>query len=209
MERFHTLITAHSGAENTRENTLESVRALAACGADVLEVDVRRLDGRLVLSHDAPGAGAACDALEDCLRLAAGYEGLRVNLDLKHFGLAAEAARLAAECGMAGRTVLTGDVGADEQDAARAAGTEVWCNDSALTGDCPLLEQVSGRGLEVLNICYRDVNGVLLESARRLSVWTVNEEADLRRFLAAGVRNITTRQPSLALRLRGELEGER
>lgn len=203
------MITAHSGAENTRENTLDSVRTLVECGADAVEVDVRRVDGRLVLSHDAPKAGQKCDALEDCLRLIAAHQGMMVNLDLKHLGLAEEAAQLAQKCGMAGRTVLTGDVGADELEAVRRAGTEAWCNDSALKSEGPLLEQVAQRGQEVLNICYRDVDDALLKDAKKVSVWTVNEEADLRRFLAAGVRNITTRQPRLALRLRDELEEKR
>lgn len=41
-----------------------------------------------------------------------------------------------------------------------------------------------------------------------LSVWTVNNEADLRRFLAMPeIKNITTRKPSLALKLRREICG--
>ena len=39
--RVYTMITAHAGAENTAPNTLESLRMLAGCGADAVELDVR------------------------------------------------------------------------------------------------------------------------------------------------------------------------
>lgn len=50
-----TLDVAHRGASVAApENTLAAVRAAAALGADMVEVDVRRtLDGALVLLHDA------------------------------------------------------------------------------------------------------------------------------------------------------------
>ena len=41
------------------------------------------------------------------------------------------------------------------------------------------------------------------EAGLALSVWTVNEEADIRRFLAGGVKNLTTRNLAAALRLAG------
>ena len=46
------MITAHAGAENTPANTLESLRALAVCGADALEMDVRAGEDGPVLSHN-------------------------------------------------------------------------------------------------------------------------------------------------------------
>ena len=42
----------------------------------------------------------------------------------------------------------------------------------------------------------------LKDSGIALSAWTVNEEIFLDWFLKQGVRNITTRRPALALRLR-------
>lgn len=41
MEQKKTLITAHSGADGTPENSMEFVRHVLAAQADVLEVDVR------------------------------------------------------------------------------------------------------------------------------------------------------------------------
>ena len=204
MKYIRTMITAHAGAENTPANTMESVRYLAECGADAIDVDVRLLDGRPVMTHDAPGEH--CEPLADCLAELARHDGLRVNLDMKESGQTAAVAGLVRESGMSGRTILTGGVDDDELATARAAGMEVWCNDDAAPGDAPLPERVAARGLEIINIDHREVDDALLQNPQRLSVWTVNEEADLRRFLAAGVRNITTRKPLLALRLRREME---
>ena len=204
MKYIRTMITAHAGAENTPANTMESVRYLAECGADAIEVDVRLLDGRPVMTHDAPGEH--CEPLADCLAELARHDGLRVNLDMKESGQTAAVAGLVRESGMSGRTILTGGVTDGELSEARNAGMEVWCNPDAAPGDAPLNERVAARGLEVINLSYRDVDEALLREPQRLSVWTVNEEADLRRFLAAGVRNITTRRPLLALRLRREME---
>ena len=39
------------------------------------------------------------------------------------------------------------------------------------------------------------------------SCWTANNEAEIRRLLALGVYNITTRLPVLALGLREEMQG--
>lgn len=199
-----TMITAHSGAEDTQDNTLESLRALAALGADAVEVDVRRADGRLVLSHDAPGSAGECDSLEDCLRIVAAREGLRVNIDLKQPGMVREIAALARTLGAEERLLFTGDVNADDMACAKERGLEIWLNDSCLPGGADLLEGVTAVGWRVLNVCFRDVDAAMLDQADRLSVWTVNEENDLRRFLAAGVKNITTRRPRLALRLKNE-----
>lgn len=53
MKTCYTLITAHSGCENTLPNTSESVIAGMESGADFVEVDVRSTkDGLPVLFHD-------------------------------------------------------------------------------------------------------------------------------------------------------------
>lgn len=47
------MITAHSGADGTKENSLEFVAYAMQTGADALEVDVRMGEnGILILSHD-------------------------------------------------------------------------------------------------------------------------------------------------------------
>ena len=45
-------ITAHSGCEGKPDNSEDHIRAAAASGADVLEIDVRRVQGDLLLTHN-------------------------------------------------------------------------------------------------------------------------------------------------------------
>lgn len=199
-----TLITAHSGAENTVDNTLESIRVMAGCGADVIEVDVRMYAGRLVMSHDEPSG--PCDSLEDCFRIVREHPGLKMNIDLKQRGIVSAVAELAEECGVTDRLLFTGSVGEEDFPAVRSLGLTVWYNNDAMPEDADWLAGVDALGFGGLNLHYGDVNDALVKHAGRLSVWTVDDEALLRSFLAAGVMGITTRRPVLALKLRDEIQ---
>lgn len=200
-----TMITAHAGAENTPANALEGIRALCAVGADAIEMDVRDIGGQLVLSHDARAEAAGLTTLADALREVAKHDGLKVNLDLKHFGLTRAVAGQAQAFGLLDRTILTGDVSDEEIAFACAAGIEVWCNDSLLPAGADPLDGPADKGLEVANLDRSTAARCLARGPRRLSVWTVDDPAELAMFLRAGVRNVTTREPALALRMRAAL----
>lgn len=205
---FRTMITAHSGAENTPDNTLESVRVQLTCGAEAIEVDVCTQQETLVLSHDHPAPGAACDTLEDFLALVAAHPGIWVNIDLKAGDILARVAEAAERYGIADRMLFTGDVlTAADLSAAQISGLPVWYNHTQAASGVAYLDAADAAGFDVLNINCRLVTDDMFDQAQRLSLWTVNDEAALRRFLQAGVRNITTRIPVLALRLRREIQG--
>lgn len=205
---MRTLITAHSGAENTRDNTLDSVRVQLNCGAEAIEIDVCTQGEHLVLSHDHPAEGTVCDALSDCFAEVARHPGIWVNVDLKAGDILARVADEAARQGIADRILFTGDVlSAADFAAARARSLPVWYNHTQVAPGTPYLDGAAQAGFEMLNINYRLVSDDMLSQAQRLSLWTVNEEDALRRFLAAGVKNITTRIPVLALQLRREIQG--
>lgn len=199
-----TLITAHSGAENTKDNTLDSIRALAQCGADMIEIDVQLHEGVLVMSHDAPEDSA--DRLEDAFNIVREQPSLRMNLDLKQSGIAGAVAELAEKCGVADRLALTGAVGEEDIPAIRAHHLTVWYNNDAMPADADWLAGVDALGFDGLNLSYEDVTDELEAHADRLSVWTVDGEAMLRRFLELGVKSITTHLPKLALKLREEIQ---
>lgn len=197
-----TMITAHAGAEDTPANTMESVRELLDCGADAVEVDVRRHEGRLVLSHNPVADGQCLAALEDGLAALSEHAGMRMNLDLKHTGLVEEVARMAQRLGVTDRLILTGDVGEEDLPAVRAHGLTVWYNDSLLPAGIDPVQGAKARGFQAANLCYRDVTEALLADPESLSLWTVDDAATLARLLGRGVRGITTRHPRLALRIR-------
>lgn len=202
MDERMTLITAHAGAEGTQANTLESIRILADCGADAIEVDVRRHEGRLILSHNAVAEGEHPAALEDCLRIVAAHPQLKVNLDLKQMGMVHEVCDLAARCGAEDRLILTGDVGPQDMPAVREKNLTVWYNDSLVPKGVEPLQGALDAGFDVLNICYKDVTEAMAAHPEKLSLWTVSDETDLARLMGRGLRNLTTRAPLAALRLR-------
>lgn len=204
--KTNTLITAHSGAENTVDNTLESICVMAACGADIIEVDVRKVEGRMVMSHDEPKNGEA-DALEECFKIMTGYDGLRAQMDLKQENLVPEIDALAQQYGLSKRLVYAGGVSAADAEYARANGLTVWYNNDALPEGTDWIEGIDALGFDVLNLYFGEVDEKLLaENAHRLSVWTVDDEALLRKFIAAGVGGITTKYPVLAIKLRNEIQ---
>ena len=66
-------------------------------------------------------------------------------------------------------------------------------------------------GASHLGLDHRVLDPGVVEAARAagivLAAWTVNDEADLRRVIAAGVDVVISDRPDLALRLSGGLDG--
>ncbi len=216
-------ITAHSGSNGTPDNSLSCVTYALSTAADAFEVDVRRLaDGTLALGHDAADHTAV--TLREVLTLAAVKPGVRINCDLKERGLELSIAALAAECGMFGRIIFSGsvDVNIFAEHPALHNCAEIYLNIEEYVPDLYLnyrnIPNFELTAAELITKVCREhsistvnMNQVLvtrrfIETLRAngiaLSVWTVNEEIFLNWFIAQGVRNITTRNPALALRLR-------
>ena len=79
------LITAHSGCEQTPQDSLESVERAIELGADVVEMDIRRAaDGTVYISHDRQYGDAVREkvTLEDVFRRIQDT-GLKINCDIK------------------------------------------------------------------------------------------------------------------------------
>jgi glycerophosphoryl diester phosphodiesterase len=62
-------------------------------------------------------------------------------------------------------------------------------------------------GMDALNPFHTDVNASLVDrvhaAGKRVYVWTVNAEDDIKRMISLGVDGIITDDPGLALRLLG------
>lgn len=214
---METLITAHSGADGRPDNSLQFVAYALECGADALEVDVRRKPGgALAAGHDEAGPDAP--ALEKVFRMTAGHPCIKINCDLKEPGLQAEVCRLAEAAGLAGRLILSGTVDAF----APAPGAEVYLNleeyvpdlylryreipDFELEAAKKITAVCKASGIRAVNAYQGLVTRRFAETLGRsgigLSAWTVNNAWELKWFLGLGVRNITTRKAALALALR-------
>ena len=94
------MITAHGGALGTGRNTRRYFERAAEYRADALEIDVRKKDGLLYISH-LPAIFVKrkitlAEAFDEVKKL-----GLRVNCDIKQRGIVKDVLELAKEKGIA------------------------------------------------------------------------------------------------------------
>lgn len=212
-------ITAHSGADGTPDNSLAFVRYALETQADAFEVDVRRTDAGLTLSHDAAGEGAPL--LSEAMALAAAHPSIKINCDLKEPGLERETARLAETFGLAGRLIFSGTVDADvfADDPALSRCAEVYLNleeyvpglywgwrddpDFELRAADTIGKVCARSGIRTVNVYQGLVTRRFLERLRRdglgVSAWTVDGPDEQEWFFRRDVYNMTTRRVAQAL----------
>ena len=134
-----TLITAHSGADHTEENSIEYLRYAFATAVDAAEVDVRMHAGELVLGHDAvanetnesEGTGTVTHVtLRQAFTMLKQAQGnMKMNCDLKEEELEKPVYELALETGVVDRILYTGTVSVERMRAEGVLGkVEVYLN---------------------------------------------------------------------------------
>ena len=211
LKQGKTVITAHSGCEKTPDNSREHILAAIASGAEMIEVDVRQApDGTLYLSHDVPEDISVRPLLSELFELIAPQENMEMNLDVKTEGLIKPVMALAEKYDLASRIVFTGACN-ENRKLANSLGAEMWRS----VWDQELLAAgISDNerdGSPYLNVYFpmitEEAENALRKFGSSFSAWTVNDEANIRRFLEMGIANITTRMPVLAMRLRREIQG--
>lgn len=200
-------ITAHTGCEGTKDNSLDAITLGYGCGADIVEFDLNFDEsGTAVLSHDAPKG--AVHTLDEAFRLIAQYNGLLVNVDVKATDDLAQVVATADKYGISDRIFFTG-VTADFVEAVKNDAPDVtyYLNkdiDKSKNEDDTyineLIEEVKFLGATGLNINYKACTKKMVEKFHEqgllVSVWTVNNKLDMARVLTLGCDNITTRKPS-------------
>jgi glycerophosphoryl diester phosphodiesterase len=101
----------HKGADLIAPgNTLASFDAALAAGVDMVEFDVLRVDGRLVLAHDPHAAqSAAVITLEEGLDhlVTDAYAGIELDVDLKQAGYEREVIDALRERGLIERALIS------------------------------------------------------------------------------------------------------
>lgn len=228
----HMLITAHSGCEGTPDNSLASIEAGIALGADCVEIDVRMdRKGKLWLTHDLPADFSGLVPLEAALTLIH-RAGIAVNCDLKEYEALLPALKAAEQIGIArDKLIFSGSVlpALLEAHPDVARRSRVFLNSEELVRDLSkeevpdregqtafllanadaAAERLLALGAEVLNAPYLYTPDALIEKMRArhvaLSLWTLNDEHALREFMPKDLLNITTRTVSLALAVRSDL----
>ena len=209
------LAIAHRGDPFAhRENTLVAFAAAVAQGADMIELDVRRTaDGGVAVVHDAtlerlwglrravaelPLADVRALGLPDLAQaLDAIPAHVQVMVDYEEEGVAEPALDAVLATGALDRVVFSGDAFAghtrirEREAGARIAAT--W------TRDHPISERLLDElGPEFYNpsgnVLGRDAGAVERMHARgtKVSVWTIDEPADMTFFLELGVDAVIT-----------------
>jgi glycerophosphoryl diester phosphodiesterase len=220
---MNTMITAHSGADHTEENSIDFVRYALSSGIGALEVDVRleKETRQLTLGHDQVTKNSAL--LSDAFRLIAQKPAVHVNCDLKEYGIEEAVFRLAKEYQIEDRLIFSGSFGVNAlascpeiHDHARVfLNIEEYVPDlyETLKKDPSFIREAAGKiadvcrknGIDTVNTYYElavpELQQILADAGIGISVWTVNDEQKIRSFLDRGVTNITTRNLTGALRV--------
>lgn len=212
-------ITAHSGCDETEDNSIEFVKHALTLPIDAFEVDVYELQDELVLSHDAPADGD-CVRLNDVFQLLSQHENMKINCDLKQSDLEEKVMKLAKDHGVENRVLFSGITNIRSNKDIK---DRILVNAEVLIPDIyqrnhifryedtnSLIAKCKQFDLKVLNIDYRFISNYFVELAERenigLSFWTVNESDDIRRMLACSPRNITSRKPMKVLSIMEEMK---
>ena len=210
LSKGKTIITAHSGCEKTPPNSREHILAAIASGSEMIEFDVRMVNGTLLLSHDEPEDPLACITLRECFAMLAPEKNLHMNIDVKTKGLLEPVMALAKEFPLEGRIIFTGACN-DDRALALSLGADVWRSMWPGMEISDGIQENQKDGSPFLNVAYcmitEENNRELTENGLAFSAWTVDKEYFLRLFLNMGVANITTRNPVLAMKLRKEIQG--
>ncbi len=197
--------TAHTGCVDTKDNSLEAIRVGAGYGANIVEFDLNYYNGEPVLSHDAPKGGEV--PLREAFLLIKTIDNLRVNVDVKSTAHLSKVPELAVETGVFDRMFFTG-INEEDVEAVRENCPLVpyYLNVDVVSArkHTPeylnsLVEMVSRSGAIGINFNKNSASQELVDAFHNaglyVSIWTVNNQADMYTILSYGPDNITTRNP--------------
>lgn len=200
-------LTAHTGCEGTKDNSLEAIKKGYESGADIVEFDVHfTKDGTPVLAHD--GAEDSTVTLDDAFSLIKELEGLKVNVDCKTTINLKAVVETAEKHGVKDRIFYTGieekDVPAVKEQTPEI---EYYLNTGVKAAKKnneeylnSLADKIISFGASGINMRYRDCSKKLVEVMHKrglkVSVWTLNKESHMPRVVELGADNITTRKPT-------------
>lgn len=203
--------TAHSGCENTPDNSMEYLEKAVALGVPILEVDVTvRNDGTPVLLHAESAADDEGLLLEEALRyISEKSDTVQVNLDLKAFSNLPGIAELIRKYNLQDRCFFTGvDSAHTQMVKIDAPSIPYYLNaelnrmrledEDYLRG---LAREAQRSGAIGLNCNYKGASPKLVKVFRqeglKVSLWTADNKLVMRMLLAMAPDNITTRCPVL------------
>lgn len=205
------LFTAHSGANGTPANETGFFEEMKHVNADVIEVDIRNVKGRLMLTHNKVRFWQKKEllSLEYAFEFIKEYD-FSINCDLKTPGLVHDLMALIEKCGVEDRIIITGSAG-DAEDLKNIRFGDLYVNADYLPKLLPknvkkmrdILDQM-GPCAKGINISYKDVTDEFFLACEKenvpVSVFTVDDVSLIKKYAAyPAVVNITTRMASKGL----------
>lgn len=212
-------LTAHTGCEGTKMNSLNSITVGYVSGANIVEFDLYfNSDGKAVLSHGEPQGGEV--TIDEAFAHIKQFKSLKVNVDVKRTDDLKQVAECAEKHGILDRIFYTGiNIGDVEAVLSSTPDVPYYLNvsvDEKKKNDAAyidgLIEEVKASGAVGINMQYKSCSKLLVEKLRKsgllVSVWTVNNRFDMKKVLSYGADNITTQKPSQYKELISDLTGE-
>ena len=213
------MITAHSGSDGTKENSIEFINTFLNEGIEAIEIDVRKDDhtNELYLSHDKSGTSNH-PLLRDCLKIIVNNPNLKVNCDLKEENLEKDVIQLFKEFNLFDSLIFSGTVNVSNINENNRPiicfNVENIINDIYTNYDNYSYEYIietidcyfKEKHITVLNINYKFCSDKMIEDLKRrnidVSLWTVDDSKQRIHYIKENVYNITTRQVRDAIKER-------
>lgn len=204
-------ITAHTGCEDTIDNSIESIIKACSSGADIFEVDVQfDKNGIPVLSHDDIIGGEV--TLESAFRILKDNMSMQCNIDIKKITNLKIIPEIAKKYNVLNRIFFTG-ISVDFVDAAKETPEIPYYLNIDIapiknhTDEYyfSLVNTVKNYGAIGINCHHKNITKKLVDifhkSGLLVSIWTCNDVEDILRILKFAPDNITSRNPSLVKKI--------
>ena len=189
-------VTAHSGAFDTPDNSIEFVEKAIAENCDILEMDVTfRPSGLPVIIHSGAPAETEGVPLEEAFLRIAKHPALKMNLDLKSTANLPAVDALLQKYGLADRAFYTGVSYGWAEIVKQNSAVPYYINDDFTNGQKrspaaadAAAKKIIAAGALGLNSHYDDVSPTVVRAMREngllVSLWTANSPMGMRRSIA-------------------------
>ncbi|WP_455492860.1 glycerophosphodiester phosphodiesterase [Eubacterium sp.] len=200
-------ITAHTGAYNTPDNSMESLEKAIEHGDTSFEIDVRqRPNGTIVMSNEIINTNS------DGTEITAAFQRVKetdmhLNLDIRETRVLKNLHDLIVDYSLTDRVTLTGiEVFQANKVKENCPGVEYYVNYmpsriNIFTEDYQqkIIDMLEKTGAIGINCNYkyasRTLSNLLHKNGYKLSIWTVDRNYQIKRALVNTADNITTHNP--------------
>ncbi len=209
-------VTYHSGALNTKPNTVKSIVAAIAHGAKIIEIDVSfRPDGTPVIIHDSAPKSNQGMLLKNALEAVAQSETCMINLDIKSTANLGAVDELVKQYGLTERVFYTGVFDDWVEKVKSSSSIPYYLNHSItnqeamdISSSQAVADKAKMLGAIGINSNYAPATELFVETMRKngllVSLWTVNNMQDMVKVIRLKPDNITTKKPHFFKRILSE-----